>query len=99
MELVIRNTVGVEWGELVITYHPAIGAGGHDVVKFLPGDGYVYYAAVSYISDFPRGHDGTCAFCNGDPLAEGDGKSGNIGMYLEFNEDAEFCPICQGRPS
>jgi excinuclease UvrABC ATPase subunit len=53
--------------------------------------------AVSFY-EFPRGKDGTCAFCKGDPCAElGEGL---IAIYVEFNKDwFETCPVCKGMPT
>jgi hypothetical protein len=64
---------------------------------------------VAYFAEFPRGPDGTCAFCRGDPCAEnppahtmsklGDPPGYRIASYYERNPDAVTCPMCEGRPT
>jgi hypothetical protein len=50
------------------------------------------------VSEFPRGKDGTCAFCQGDPCA--DLGEGLIALYFEANKSwATTCPVCDGRPT
>lgn len=48
--------------------------------------------------DFPRGADGFCALCKGDPCAElGDGL---IALVREATKrNFETCPVCKGRAS
>jgi hypothetical protein len=72
------------------------------LVAFLVGDGSgKIYLPVIYWAQFPRGIDGTCAFCNGDPCAEGDKPESEIAKYFERAKAAgrrpESCPICDGR--
>jgi len=69
------------------------------LVKFLPGDGTTCHVYVDYLTyDFPRGRDGLCAYCHGDPLAE-HGVNALIRGYYERNPTAETCPMCHGAPS
>lgn len=53
---------------------------------------------IYYVSEFPRGKDGCCAFCGGDPCGERDPES-NIGKYMRLTTWAETCPVCEGRPT
>lgn len=39
-------------------------------VPFTAGDGISEYIEVSSIAEFPRGKNGRCAYCYGDPCAE-----------------------------
>lgn len=69
-------------------------------VTYYPGDGTEYALDVAYISDFPRGVDGTCAFCKGDPCAERPESPYRIRHYFELNKTwAQVCPMCDGRPT
>ncbi len=73
-------------------------------VPFLCGDGSDEITLdVIYVAGFPRGHDGRCAFCHGDPCAESSGPDTKIGAYFKQAEDegfpAETCPLCEGRPT
>ena len=55
---------------------------------------------VAYLADYPRGADGHCAFCHGDPCAERAGSETTlIGRFYIENQWAETCPMCNGRPS
>lgn len=69
------------------------------VVTYYPGDGTEVELEVDHISDFPRGADGTCAFCQGDPCAEQEPPGYRIASYYERNPRAETCPMCDGRPT
>ena len=55
--------------------------------------------SVIYIAEFPRGVDGTCAYCHGDPCAETSGPESLIAKYFANFSWAETCPCCDGRPS
>lgn len=68
-------------------------------VKFYPGDGTEVEIEVAFVSEFPRGVDGTCAFCHGDPCAEAGGDT-DIARYAARNKTSfETCPCCGGRPT
>lgn len=54
---------------------------------------------VIYIAEYPRGEDGTCAYCHGDPCAETSGPETLIGAYFARNKWAATCPNCDGRPT
>lgn len=54
---------------------------------------------VIYIAEYPRGVDGTCAYCHGDPCAERSGPDSLIGAYFARNSWASTCPCCEGRPT
>lgn len=70
-------------------------------VPFFAGDGSgEIMLAVAYLAGgFPRGADGTCAFCDGDPCAEYSGPDTRIGAYFARNSYASTCPCCDGRPT
>jgi hypothetical protein len=69
------------------------------LVPFL-GDGEdAVLLTVIYIAEYPRGLDGTCAYCHGDPCAERSGPETLIGDFFLRNGWAEACPCCDGRPS
>lgn len=55
---------------------------------------------VIYIAEFPRGVDGTCAYCHGDPCAERSPATSLIAKFFEHNASwADTCPCCGGRPT
>jgi hypothetical protein len=65
---------------------------------------------VAYISEFPRGADGACAFCHGDPCAEYSPSDSPIARFFSRNRARainmgmiemmpETCPCCDGRPT
>jgi len=54
---------------------------------------------VIYIAEFPRGIDGTCAYCHGDPCAEDSVPESLITKFFKRNSWAETCPCCNGRPT
>jgi hypothetical protein len=73
-------------------------------VPFSPGDGTVQVLRVSRISGgFPRGADGTCAFCAGDPLGERSGNETLIGAFFlrvaQRHGEGDTCPCCSGKPT
>lgn len=68
------------------------------LVPFLIGDGTdQVMLTVIYIAEFPRGVDGTCAFCHGDSCAERSAPISLISKFFARNEWAETCPLCDGR--
>jgi hypothetical protein len=69
------------------------------LVEFRPGDGTRVRVEVEYISDYPRGADGICAFCHGDPLAGESSPTSDIARFYERSPRAETCPMCLGRPA
>lgn len=71
----------------------------YSIVEYLPGDGTEAFVRVTYIADYPRGEDGLCAYCHGDPCAENSTPNSLIGGYYIRNPRAETCPMCNGRPS
>jgi hypothetical protein len=52
------------------------------------------YLPVRYWAEFLRGPDGACAFCSGDDWMD---PATPIGAYLQENDWATTCPVCQGR--
>jgi hypothetical protein len=68
------------------------------LVPFLDGVGEVMLTVI-YIAEYPRGVDGTCAFCHGDPCAERSGPDTLIGKYFAEYSWAETCPCCAGKPT
>jgi len=58
---------------------------------------------VDWFSEFPRGEDGACALCHGDPCGEYSGTDSNI-YKIMHEEDGSWsgednCPVCEGRPT
>lgn len=68
-------------------------------IEYYPGDGTTEFVPVAYLADFPRGEDGTCAYCHADPLAERTPPHPRIADYYRRNPRAETCPMCDGRPT
>lgn len=68
-------------------------------VPFYPGDGTEIHLDISHLADFPRGQDGTCAFCHADSLAESSPEDSEIAKFYARNPKAETCPMCDGRPT
>jgi len=68
-------------------------------LRYLPGDGTEVMVEVAFLSDYPRGTNGRCAFCNGDPCAETSLAGTLIHDFYERNPKAETCPMCDGKPS
>lgn len=68
-------------------------------VRYYPGNGTEYDLEVVYISDYPRGVDGTCAFCKGDPCVETPAAPYRIRQYHETCPWSGTCPMCLGRPT
>jgi len=66
---------------------------------YYPGDGTEVQLPVAYIADFPRGENGACAFCGGDPCAERTDAVLRIRDYYQRNPGATTCPMCDGRPT
>jgi hypothetical protein len=52
---------------------------------------------VLHWAEFPRGADGTCAFCHGDPCAENGDKDALISRLFAENTWVQTCPVCDGR--
>ena len=70
------------------------------LVPFYPGDDRKILLTVSVIAGFPRGLDGSCAFCHGDPCADYSGPETLIGNYAaRLGRTFETCPCCAGRPT
>jgi hypothetical protein len=71
------------------------------LVPFL-GDGAkptTMLTIVYLTTDFPRGVDGTCAYCHGDPCNEDDNPDSLIAKYLDRNPWDIACPCCHGQPT
>lgn len=69
-------------------------------VPFTHGAGGYTLLDVAYISNFPRGVDGDCAFCHGDPCAEySDSDSPIARLRAKLGKLFETCPMCDGRAS
>lgn len=76
-------------------------------VAFTAGDGTQEYIEVACIAEYPRGADGLCAYCHGDPCAERPESAGTqIGDFYWRARHAEWrvssylsCPCCEGRPT
>ncbi len=62
-------------------------------VRILLGDGQETEVEVSYFSEFLRGPNGSCAFCDGDI----DGEV--MRDYFATRKWAQSCPVCDGRPT
>lgn len=60
-----------------------------------------YMCEVVRVSEYPRGPDGTCAFCEGDPCLEYPERYGDTGMkrYDRDGNSWDTCPCCEGRPT
>jgi hypothetical protein len=62
-----------------------------------------YSIYVSYVSNYPRGSDGYCAFCHGDPCNERSNENSLIAKFYndckESNNSVDTCPMCNGRAS
>lgn len=54
---------------------------------------------VHHIAEYPRGADGTCALCHGDPCDEKKEPGSMIGKFYQENPEAGTCPVCHGRPA
>ncbi len=55
---------------------------------------------VELFSDFPRGSDGLCALCHGDPCNDRSAPDSLIAQWWAENKSwASTCPVCDGRPS
>lgn len=72
------------------------------LVPFVIGDGTdPVMLTVTRIAELPRGVDGTCAFCHGDPGAEYSPETSLIARYFDRGRGAwaVTCPCCDGRPT
>lgn len=69
------------------------------LVKFLSGAGTSEMLPVLYVAQYPRGPNGCCAFCNGDPCNEEGTTDTPIARFYAAAPHADTCPICDGRPS
>ena len=54
---------------------------------------------VSHIAEYPRGADGMCAYCQGDPCAETSPPESLIAKYFARFDWVGACPCCDGRPT
>ncbi len=54
---------------------------------------------VTNFYEYPRGTDGTCALCQGDPCNEHSPPDSNIAKFYANNTWADTCPVCDGRPT
>lgn len=64
--------------------------------------GKTYQIEVDHWAEFPRGKDGLCAFCHGDPVAEEEIKRSPTPiqeLMMEHWRSYEACPVCDGRQS
>jgi hypothetical protein len=71
-------------------------------VPFYCGDGTdAIMLQVRYISDYPKGKSGLCAFCHGDPCAQNSPPDSEIAKYCARTKLAHMrvCPCCRGRQS
>lgn len=69
-------------------------------LDFNPGDGTSYTLDVFSLGpDYPRGKNGTCAFCCGDPCAEREEANERILGFFRRNRHADTCPMCFGQPT
>lgn len=68
-------------------------------VLFYPGTGGGERLPVAYVSRYPRGPGGRCAFCHGDPTCEESLPDSPIARYFAAVPHASSCPVCDGRPS
>lgn len=78
---------------------PFLGDGAN--LSHTPGvpDGPPTMLTVIYIAEYPRGVNGTCAYCHGDPCAERSRATSLIAKYYARNSWAQTCPCCDGRPT
>lgn len=68
-------------------------------IKFYAGVSE-FHIKVDSIDEFPRGEDGTCALCKGDPCCEHKrSKNSLIAKFYKENPNAVTCPCCDGRPT
>ncbi len=76
-------------------------------MKFRMADGTDIELNVMRFSEYPRGEDGLCVLCKGDPCNEDPPVEGEpetlIAMYYRIGKENgytwETCPVCDGRPS
>lgn len=54
---------------------------------------------VTDFYEFPRGSDGLCALCHGDPCAETSAPDSLIAQLYRAEPGTSTCPVCDGRPS
>lgn len=52
---------------------------------------------VTYIAEYARGPGSTCAFCHGDPCADGIDKTSDIAQFFAKNKWATVCPVCEAK--
>lgn len=67
-------------------------------MKFRISDSKQVELDVVHFWEYPRGEDGLCVLCHGDPCADG-GDDTLIAEWWRNNPHASTCPICEGRPS
>jgi hypothetical protein len=73
-------------------------------ITFYPGNGHEYEIEVDHITaDYPRGEDGTCAFCHADPCDEKKDVNTFIHQFYVDSKEEGYnpltCPMCDGRPT
>lgn len=54
---------------------------------------------VEHFSEFPRGKDGLCALCKGDPCNEFSPPDSLIARWWKENPHGSTYPVCNGRAS
>lgn len=54
---------------------------------------------VTHFSEYPRGTDGRCALCKGDPCAEYSAEDSLIALLYVLEPYTSTCPVCEGRPT
>ena len=76
-------------------------------MKFKMADGTEIELNVERFYEYPRGEDGFCVLCKGDPCNEDPPVEGEpetlIAMFYRTGEEegeyAQTCPICDGKAS
>ncbi|HEY0820998.1 MAG TPA: hypothetical protein VGD46_19585 [Rhizobacter sp.] len=67
-------------------------------MRILIGDETVELEVEDYY-EYPRGPDGLCALCKGDPCNEESEPDSLIARWWAANPHASTCPVCDGRPT
>ena len=58
-----------------------------------------YTLVVESFEQYPRGVDGLCALCHGDPCAEDSPPESLIAILYREKPSTATCLVCEGRPS
>jgi hypothetical protein len=67
------------------------------MVIFYGWDDDHWLLPVTAVYDYPRGLDGSCAFCHGDPCAEDADPESPIYKYMNHPDySPPTCSVCRG---